>query len=157
MQCEAKASTLREAPAAVDGPGVAWLAFLCPTHSDGPPEWPATQTHAGQDSMPCGTVLDFRPTEQLLQPQADLWLTPLTGVRPETYDGVRSDVLDQADRVLRERLEQDADADEDGPLLGIVTMTWSARRSAAKGDLAKAAVLSHWRLTDLAEVRPLAG
>lgn len=89
--------------------------------------------------------------------KADLWLTPLTGVRPETYDGVRSDVLDQADRVLRERLEQDADADEDGPLLGIVTMTWSARRSAAKGDLAKAAVLSHWRLTDLAEVRPLAG
>lgn len=66
VQCEAKASALREAPAAVDGPGVAWLAFPCPAHSEGLPERPATQTHAGQDSMPCGTVLDFRPTEQLL-------------------------------------------------------------------------------------------
>ncbi|MEF9901611.1 hypothetical protein [Streptomyces sp. P9-A2] len=40
----------------------------------------------------------FRPTEQLLQSHADLWLTPLTKVRPETYGGVWPDVLDQADR-----------------------------------------------------------
>jgi hypothetical protein len=159
MQCKTKASALREGPAAGDGPGAAWVAFLCPTHSEGLPEWPATQTHADQDSMPCGTVLDFRPTEQLLRSHADLWLTPLTGVRPETYGGVWSDVLDQADRVLRERLEPDAD--EDGPLPGILTMMSLARGSAAEGDLMQAASalgycetlaegMEPWRDTDLA-------
>ncbi|MFD8221962.1 hypothetical protein ACFV2U_52115 [Streptomyces sp. NPDC059697] len=88
--------------------------------------------------MPCGTVLDFRPTEQLLQSHADLWLTPLTEVRPETYGGVWPNVLNQAGRVLRERLEQDADADEDGPLQGIVTMMWFACRSVDEGDLIQA-------------------
>jgi hypothetical protein len=159
VRCKAKSTVLREGPAAGDGPGAAWVAFLCPMHSEGLPEWPATQTHADHDSMPCGTVLDFRPTEQLLHSHADLWLTPLTGVRPETYGGVWSDVLDQADRVLRQRLEPDTD--EDGPLPGILTMLWLARQSAAEGDLMQASsALGHcetlaqgmepWRDTDLA-------
>jgi hypothetical protein len=141
VHCKAKTSALREGPAASDGPGTAWVAFLCPTHSEDFPEWSAVATHADQDSMPCGTVLDFRPTEQLLQSHADLWLTPLTGVRPETYGGVWSEVLDQADRVLRERLAQDTDPDPDGgeSLQGIVTMMWLACQSAAKGDLLQAA------------------
>ncbi|MEV6028861.1 hypothetical protein [Streptomyces sp. NPDC052036] len=139
VRCQAKASALREGPAVGDGPGVAWLAFLCPAHSEGLPEWPGTETHADGGSMPCGTVLDFRPPEQLLPSHADLWLTPLTGVRLETYGGVWSDVLDQADRVLCERLEHDADADEDAPLQGIVTMMDLACRSAAKGELSQAA------------------
>ncbi|MGW4995682.1 hypothetical protein ACWEQ3_50450 [Streptomyces mirabilis] len=138
VQCKAKATALREGPAVSDGPGAAWVAFLCPAHSKGLPEWPAAQTHAAQDSMPCGTVLDFRPAEQLLRSHADLWLTTLTGVRPETYGGVWSDVLDQADRVLRERLEPGVDADEDGPLPGFLTMLWLARRSAAEDDLMQA-------------------
>ncbi|MEV5011444.1 hypothetical protein AB0K74_26435 [Streptomyces sp. NPDC056159] len=44
--------------------------------------------------------MDYRPAEHLLQSHADLWLTPLTGVHPETYGGVWSNVLNQADRVL---------------------------------------------------------
>ncbi|MFE2611850.1 hypothetical protein ACFXDI_53295 [Streptomyces mirabilis] len=161
VQCKAKATALRQGPAAGDGPGTAWVAFLCPTHSENLPAWPATQTHVGQHSMPCGTVLDFRPTEQVLQSHADLWLTPLTGVRPETYGGVWSDVLDQAERVLNEHLEQDGDADEDGPLQSMMTMMWLARRSAAEGDLMQAASalgycetlaegMEPWRDTDLA-------
>jgi hypothetical protein len=138
VRCKTKATALREGPAVGDGPGAAWVAFLCPTHSEGLPEWPATKTHTDQDSMPCGTVQDFRPIEQLLQSHADLWLTPLTGVRPETYGGVWSDVLDQATACC-ERLQQDADADEDGPLQSMMTMMWLARRSAAKGDLLQAA------------------
>ncbi|WP_086752214.1 hypothetical protein, partial [Streptomyces griseiscabiei] len=130
----------REGPAAGDGPGTAWVAFLCPAHSEGLPGWPATRTHAVQDSMPCGTVLDFRPADQVLQSHADLWLTALTGVDPAAYGGVWSDVLDQADRVLRERLEQDADADEDGPPEhSMLTMMWLARRAAAEGNLMQTA------------------
>ncbi|WP_019074338.1 hypothetical protein [Streptomyces hokutonensis] len=140
VRCKAKSTVLREGPAAGDGPGAAWVAFLCPTHSEGLPEWPATQTHADQDSMPCGSVLDFRPPEQLLQSHADLWLTPLTGVRADTYGGVWYDVLEQAERVVRERLEQEGDADEDGPLQSIVTMMWFACRAANEGDLMQAAV-----------------
>ncbi|MER7842278.1 hypothetical protein ABTY98_41985 [Streptomyces sp. NPDC096040] len=136
VRCRAKASALREGPAAGDGPGAAWLAFLCPAHSEGLPEWPGTASHDDSDWMPCGTVLDFRPTEQLLQSHADLWLTALTGVRPERYGGVW--VLEEGDRVLRERLEEDGDSDEGGPLQGIVTMMWLACRSAAEGDLMQA-------------------
>ncbi|MEU9291938.1 hypothetical protein AB0D57_46985 [Streptomyces sp. NPDC048275] len=140
VQCKAKATALREGPAAGDGPGTAWVAFLCPVHCEGLPEWPATQTHAGQHSMPCGTVLDFRPTEQVLQSHADLWLTPLTGVRPETYGGVWSDVRDQAERVLSEHLEQDGDADEDGPCGSmnpttvIVCLVGSGRRARSSSE-----------------------
>ncbi|MGR3875670.1 hypothetical protein ACUXZZ_44845 [Streptomyces graminifolii] len=83
---------------------------------------------------------DFRPTEQLLQSHADLWLTPLTGVRPETYGGVWPDVLDQAERVVRERLEQEGDADEDSPLQSVGTMLWFACRAAHEGDLIQAGV-----------------
>ncbi|MFC9684913.1 hypothetical protein [Streptomyces sp. NPDC056948] len=51
-------------------------------------------------TLSCGTVLDYRPTEQLLQSHADLWLTPLTGVEPPARNGAWFDVLDQACQVL---------------------------------------------------------
>ncbi|MGW4823445.1 hypothetical protein ACWEP4_31950 [Streptomyces sp. NPDC004227] len=63
----------------------AWLAFLCPVHFEDLPAWPGTETHAENSSLPCGTVLDYRPAEDLLQSHADLGLTPLTGVHLETY------------------------------------------------------------------------
>ncbi|MFF4795499.1 hypothetical protein ACFY2M_38595 [Streptomyces sp. NPDC001276] len=69
-------------------------------HSEDLSAWPGTETHAENSSLPCGTVLDYRPAEHLLQSHADLWLTPLTGVHPETHGGVWSNVLNQADRVL---------------------------------------------------------
>ncbi|MFE7216084.1 hypothetical protein ACFU93_40660 [Streptomyces sp. NPDC057611] len=63
----------------------------------------------------------------------------------ETYGGVWSDVLNQADRVLCARPEQDAGGDEQGPLQSIVTMMNLARRSAAKGDFAQATTaLNYW-------------
>ncbi|MFF3142577.1 hypothetical protein ACFVRU_12825 [Streptomyces sp. NPDC057927] len=34
VRCKAKATALREGPAASDGPGAAWAAFLCPAHSN---------------------------------------------------------------------------------------------------------------------------
>ncbi|MGJ5899297.1 hypothetical protein ACSCBZ_46275 [Streptomyces niveiscabiei] len=136
VQCKAKSTALREGPAAGDGPGTAWVAFLCPAHSEGLPGWPATRTHTAHDTMPCGTVLDFRLAEQVLQSHADLWLTALTGVDPAAYGDVWSDVLDQADRVLRERLEQDAGEDGEHSML---TMMWLARRAAAEGNLMQAA------------------
>ncbi|MGW6413472.1 hypothetical protein ACWF95_41680 [Streptomyces vinaceus] len=90
--------------------------------------------------MTCGTVWDYRPVEQLLWSHADLWLTPLTGVDPRAFDGVWSDVLEQADVVLNTRMwERRSVGDVSGPLHGIVTMIGMARRSAAEGDLALAA------------------
>jgi hypothetical protein len=76
-------------------------------HSEELPGWPGVETHADNGSMPCGTVLDYRPAEQLLQSHADLWLKPVTGVHPQTFGGVWSEILDQADRVLATRLERE--------------------------------------------------
>ncbi len=56
------------------GTAPAWLAFLCPAHSEALSGWSSTVTEAHD----CGTVLDFRPTEQLLQSHAELWLAVVT-------------------------------------------------------------------------------
>lgn len=138
LECPFPATALREGPAAEPGPGAAWLAFLCPVHSEGLPAWPGAATHPDNGSMSCGVVLDFRSAEQLLQSHADLWLTPLTGVDPQAYGGVWSDVLDQADRVLLARAEESAPG-EDSPLQNMLAMMDVARRSAARGELAVAA------------------
>ncbi|MET9324877.1 hypothetical protein ABZX75_32740 [Streptomyces sp. NPDC003038] len=122
------------------GIGAAWLAFLCPAYIEALPSWPGAAMHTDSGSMTCGTVLDYRPGEQLLQPHADLWLTSLTGVDPKAFGVVWSDVLDQADRVLSARLDERQTADDvSGSLHGLVTMIDMARRSAAEGDPAQAA------------------
>ncbi|MFJ7496749.1 hypothetical protein ACIQZB_37445 [Streptomyces sp. NPDC097727] len=139
LECPLKASALREGAAVDSGTGPAWLAFLCPAHSEELPGWPGVQTHADNGSMRCGTVLDYRSAEQLLQSHADLWLTPLTGVQPESFGGVWSEVLDQADRVLLDRAEREAGG-EDSPLQSMLTMMGLACRSAAEDDLKQATV-----------------
>lgn len=88
----------------------------------------------------CGAFLDFRPTEQLLQPHADLWLTPLTGVDPKAFDGNWVEVLDQADRVLQGRLEDCGDAGEDDPLLSLASLVGIACQNAAESNLTQATV-----------------
>ncbi|MFD3485018.1 hypothetical protein [Streptomyces sp. NPDC058665] len=139
LKCPQKASALREGTAVDSGTGPAWLVFLCSEHSEQLPGWPGVRTHADHSSMPCGSALDYRPTEQLLQSHADLWLTPLTGVDPAAHGGAWSDVLDQADRALLARAEREAGG-EDSPLQSMVTMMGMACRSAAEGDLEQAAV-----------------
>ncbi|MER5599432.1 hypothetical protein [Streptomyces sp. NPDC002265] len=137
VQCPAHASTLREGPALGDGSGVSWLAFLCRVHAEESPEWAGVATHADRGSVPCGSVMDFRPIEQVLRSHADLWLTSLTGVCANTGDSVWTDVLAEAERVLRARLTQ-AGA-EDSPLQSIAMMIGLARRSAELGDLGQVA------------------
>ncbi|MFI7360106.1 hypothetical protein ACIBTP_40085 [Streptomyces avidinii] len=137
--CSLQAATLREGPAQDDGPGAAWLVFLCPAHSDGLPAWPAAASHPDDGSMPCGTVLDYRTAEQQLQSHADLWLTTLTGVDPQALGYVWSDVLDQADRVLLARFEEVGAEGQDSPLQNMLAVMDLARRAAAEGDLALAA------------------
>ncbi|MGW1776213.1 hypothetical protein [Streptomyces sp. NPDC002104] len=137
--CSLQAAALREGPAQDDGPGAAWLVFLCPVHCEDLPAWPAAASHPDNGSMPCGTVLDFRTAEQQLQSHADLWLTPLTGVDPAAYGGVWSDVLDQADRVLLARVEEAGAEGDDDPLQNMLAVMGVACRSAAQGDLAVAA------------------
>ncbi|MEV5084024.1 hypothetical protein AB0K74_36285 [Streptomyces sp. NPDC056159] len=95
--------------------------------------------HADNGTMPCGIVRYYRFDEQRLQPHADLWLTPLTGVDPKAYGGVWSDALDQADRVLLARVQEAAAAGEDSPLQPMLAMMAVARRAAAKGDVQVAA------------------
>ncbi|WP_329295945.1 hypothetical protein [Streptomyces sp. NBC_01455] len=136
LECPQKASALREGAAVDSGTGPAWLVFLC---SEQLPGWPDVRTHDDHGSMPCGSVLDYRPTEQLLQSHADLWLTPLTGVDPAAYGGAWSDVLDQADRALLARAEREAGS-EDSPLQSMLTIMGMACWSAAEGDLKQAAV-----------------
>ncbi|MYS39133.1 hypothetical protein K388_07207 [Streptomyces sp. KhCrAH-43] len=137
--CSLQAATLREGPARDDGPGAAWLVFLCPAHSDGLPAWPAAAAHPDSGSMPCGTVLDYRTAEQQLQSHADLWLTSLTGVDPQALDYVWSDVLDQADRVLLARVEEAGADGEDSPLQNMLAVMGLACRAAGEGDFEVAA------------------
>ncbi|MFF5475350.1 hypothetical protein [Streptomyces achromogenes] len=139
LDCSLKASALREGAAVDSGTGPAWLVFLCSEHSEQLPGWPGVRTHDDHGSMPCGSVLDYRPAKQLLQSHADLWLTPLTGVDPAAYGGAWSEVLNQADRVLLGRAEREAGG-EDSPLQSMLTMMGMASRSAAEGDLEQAAV-----------------
>ncbi|MPY52701.1 hypothetical protein FPZ41_30710 [Streptomyces sp. K1PN6] len=91
----------REGPAVGDGPGAARVAFLCPEHSEGLPEWAGTDAHADQDSMPCGTVLDFRPTEQLLQSHVALGRGPAGEPhhRHDAYNGPSSSTSPSCSRV----------------------------------------------------------
>ncbi|MER6537964.1 hypothetical protein ABT215_30050 [Streptomyces sp900105755] len=139
VQCSAQASTLREGPALDDGSGAAWLAFLCRVHAEGSPEWAGVAAHTDRASAPCGSVMEFRPAQQVLRSHADLWLTSLTGVRADTGDGVWTDVLAEAERVLGARLTR-AGA-EDGPLQGIAIMIGLARRSSELGDLGQVAAI----------------
>ncbi|WOT40627.1 hypothetical protein [Streptomyces coeruleorubidus] len=138
LECPFKATVLREGPTQDSGSGTAWLAYLCPVHTVDLDGWPGAADHADDGTMPCGTVLDFRSREGVLQSHADLWLTPLTGVDPAAYGGVWSEILDQADRVLLARVEEAA-AGEDSPLQNMLVMMAVARRAAARGDLAVAA------------------
>lgn len=58
----------RQGSAAAPDKPPAWLAFLCSGHSGALPESPGTAT--GPDDavhLQCGTILDYRPPEQLLQ------------------------------------------------------------------------------------------
>lgn len=137
--CSLQTATLREGPPHDNGPGAAWLVFLCPAHSDGLPAWPAAASHPDDGSMPCGTVLDSRTAEQQLQSHADLWLTTLTGVDPQALGHVWPDVLDQADRVLLARVEEVGAHGEDDPLQNMLAVMGLACRVAAEGDLEVAA------------------
>lgn len=139
LDCTATATALRQGPWAPGEPP-AWLALLCPAHRDALPGWPGTTADTEGLRLDCGSVLDYRPAEQLLQSHADLWLTPLTGVTPKTYAGVWPKVLDRADRVLRARLGEDAADGGDETLQSIAMMLEMASRNAANGDLYQATV-----------------
>ncbi|MFG2463782.1 hypothetical protein ACGFWE_43075 [Streptomyces sp. NPDC048523] len=140
LDCPATPAVLRQGPAAAPGEAPDWLALLCPAHSEALPGWPGTAADTAGLSLSCGSVLDYRSAEQLLQSHADRWLTPLTGVDPKTYAGVWPDVLDQADRVMRARLGEDA-ADGDETLHSLAMMLGMASRNAAEGNLYQATVL----------------
>ncbi|GAA3079342.1 hypothetical protein [Streptomyces glomeratus] len=114
--------------------------LLCPAHSQALPGWPGITADADGLRLSCGSVLDYRSAEQLLQSHADLWLTPLTGVDPKTHAGVWPEVLDQADRVLGARLGEDAADGGDETLQSIALMLEMASRIAAEGDLYQATV-----------------
>lgn len=138
LGCSLDASVLREGAAVESGTGPAWLMFLCPAHSGDLPEWSGAATHDDHGSMSCGTVLDYRSAEEMPQSHAELWLTPLTGVRPEAFDGVWPKVLNEADRVLVARLEQGTDG-EGEVLQGMLAMMDLVCRAAAEGNLTRAA------------------
>lgn len=140
LSCSEKATTLRQGPPTEAGAGPAWIGFLCPAHVDALPAWPGTVAgpHSSTRQM-CGAFQDFRPTEQLLQSHADVWLTPLTGVDPKAFDGNWVEVLDQADRVLQARLEEHGNVGDDEPLLNLASILGIARQNAAENDLRQAA------------------
>lgn len=140
LRCSETTTTLRYGPPGEAGAVPDWVGFLCPAHVGALPAWPGTAADDGGARQICGAVLDFRPTEQLLQSHADLWLTPLTGVDPKAFDGNWADVLEQADRVLQARLEESGDVGEDEPLLSIASMLGIACQNAAEGDLRQATV-----------------
>ncbi|MFE6946136.1 hypothetical protein [Streptomyces chartreusis] len=139
LECSTTATSIRQGPAVEAGTGPAWLAYQCPAHTEGLPGWEGPAVAVGDDSrLSCGLVLDFRPTEQVLQSHADLWLTPLTGVNPQALKYFWYDVLEQSNRVVLARLEEEGG--EDGPLQGLAMMLGMAVQSASEGNLFQALV-----------------
>ncbi|MFH8470414.1 hypothetical protein [Streptomyces sp. NPDC017991] len=134
LECSTTATSIRQGPAVQAGTDPAWFAYLCPAHTEDLPGWPGAAGAIGGDSrLGCGVVLDYRPTEQVLQSHADLWLTPLTGVDPQTLKHFWYDVLDQSNRVVLARLEEDGG--EDGPLQSLSMMLGMAVQNASEGNL----------------------
>ncbi|WP_344598867.1 hypothetical protein [Streptomyces violaceusniger] len=137
LECSTSATTLRQGPDA--GAGPAWLLHLCPAHTEALASWPGVRTDTPELELECGTVIEYRTTEQLLQSHADLWLTRLTGLRPGIPERTWVDVLEQAHQVLSSRLDGH-DTGEDSPLASVVTTVDMARRYAAEGNLQQATV-----------------
>ncbi|WP_329141756.1 hypothetical protein OIU91_40780 [Streptomyces sp. NBC_01456] len=132
LPCEGTATVLRQGPATEPGGAPAWLLFLCSEHSENLPDWPGTVADtADRLTLSCGAALDYRTTEQVLQPHADLWLTPMTGVDPATYDDGWHEILHRAHRVLAER---PAEAGGKGETLHSLTMMLGIAAEYAEGD-----------------------
>lgn len=139
LSCEDTAAVLRQGTAAEPGEAPAWLLFLCSGHSEDLPDWPGTVADtADRLTLSCGSVLDYRITEQVLQSHADLWLISMTGVDPAACSGGWPEVLDQAHRVLSERLEEAGGEDE--TLNSITMMLRMASAYASEGDPYQATV-----------------
>ncbi|WP_223864702.1 hypothetical protein [Streptomyces sp. 5-10] len=137
LDCPASATAVRQGPDT--GDGLAWLLHLCPTHTEALTSWPGACTDTAGLRLECGRVIEYRTTEQLLQSHADLWLTGLTGLRPEIPERTWADLLEQAHQVLSSRLD-DHDTDVDSPLASVEMMVDIAHRYAAEGDLQQATV-----------------
>ncbi|MFF0051743.1 hypothetical protein [Streptomyces sp. NPDC005498] len=139
LDCKDTATALRQGPATEPGGAPAWLLFLCSEHSEDLPHWPgAPADTADRLTLPCGSALDYRTTEQVLQSHADLWLTPLTRVNPAAHAGAWPEVLDRAHRFLASRL---AEASGEGETLNsVTTMLGMAAEYAEAGDLYQATV-----------------
>ncbi|MGP3945177.1 hypothetical protein [Streptomyces sp. 6N106] len=137
LECSTSATALRQGPDA--GAGPAWILHLCPAHTEALASWPGACTDAPELALECGTVIEYRTTEQLLQSHADLWLTRLTALRPGIPERTWADLLEQAHQVLSARLEGH-DTDEDSPLASVETMVDMARRNATEGNLQQATV-----------------
>lgn len=139
LHCKAAATVLRQGPAAEPGGAPTWLLFLCSDHSEGLSGWLGTPADTEDPlTLSCGAALDYRPTEQVLQSHADLWLTSVTGVDPPTSTGGWRRVLDQAHRVLSERLTKAGGEGE--PLNSLTLMLGMAAEYAEGGDLYQATV-----------------
>ncbi|WP_406729505.1 hypothetical protein WJ438_40350 [Streptomyces sp. GD-15H] len=144
LKCSAEATSIRQGPDGQAGTDPAWLACLCTSHTEDLPGWPGTATVTNDGArLHCGVVLDYRPVQQVLQSHADLWLTSLTGVNPQALGHFWYDVLDQSNRVLLTRLEEDGGG-EDEPLQDLAMMLGMAVQNASEGNLFQALVpLAH--------------
>ncbi|WP_438453291.1 hypothetical protein [Streptomyces asiaticus] len=137
LDCSTSGTTLRQGPDT--GDGSAWLLHLCPAHTEALASWPGACTDTPDLALDCGTVIEYRTTEQLLQSHAGLWLTRLTGLRPGIPERTWADLLEQAHQVLSTRLAGH-DTDEESPLASVVTTVDMARRYTAEGNLQQATV-----------------
>jgi len=158
LECSTTATSIRQGPAVETGTDPAWLAYLCPAHTEDLPGWPGTATVAvgGDSRLHCGIVLDYRPTEQVLQSHAGLWLTPLTGVDPQALKHSWYDVLDQSNRVVLARLEEDGGG-EDGPLQSLSMMLGMAVQNVSEGNPFQALVPLAYCETVSQELLPRTG
>ncbi|MFJ1751139.1 hypothetical protein ACIOJD_33665 [Streptomyces sp. NPDC088116] len=144
LNCDASATATRQGPDT--GAGPAWKVYLCPAHSEALPAWPGPLAPGAVPEHPCGIVHDHRGPVELLRSHADLWLTELSGLPREVFDGDWTDALRRACEVLDARLEEESQADTDAPgvLSDVALMTSMAHDAAADGSLLQATTcLSH--------------
>ncbi|MFC9431920.1 hypothetical protein [Streptomyces sp. NPDC056987] len=139
LDCGASATAVRQGPET--GAGPAWRVHLCPAHAEALPAWPGPLTHSKVPKLACGTVYEYRMPVELLCSHADLWLTDLSGLPREVFDGDWTEALERAHEVLEARLVEDGktDTEDPGVLSDVVMMTGMAHDAAAEGNILQAA------------------
>lgn len=96
LHCRTPSVVAVEGELLPSGKAPEYVLFLCEAHRGGLQDWPGEAVDGDTNGMGCGTVLDFRDLDVILQSHVDLWLRDLTGADPADHGGDWAAVLRHA-------------------------------------------------------------